>query len=341
MDGCSPEGVGIDVAVVGGGVAGTSLLWALARRGARALLLERGRVGAQGASSVPAALLNPHRGRSGRASPDDLAGLAAFWELAAGLGRLGLDPGAHRGGVLRVAGSARQAASWRRLPGVEWLEPHEVAAPFRAPHGAFRVAAGGWVVPARLLAALVEAARGAGGAVREGCGVRAVERAGDGWRLRTDGGDVTAARVVLCVGADALPVGLEEPGFERVAGDVIALDAAPLGPAGLPRALAGAVYAAQAGERVHVGGNHRAAGEDDPAAARLLQASVARAVPALAASARLGTWTGVRARREGNEPVVAELRPGVWLMGALAGRGFLRGALEAERLAARLLADRP
>lgn len=330
----------LDVVVVGGGVAGLSLLWALARRGARVALCERGRVGAQGASSVPAALLNPHRGRSGRASAEDLAGLAAFWGQIEGLERLGLEPGARRGGVLRVAGTARQARAWRRLEGVRWLEPGAVPAPFRAPHGGFVVAAGGWVAPARLLAALASAARGAGAELREGCGARGIERRGEGWLVATERGPLAAARVALCVGADRPPAGPAAPALERVAGEVVALDAAPLGPGGLPLALAGSVYAAEVGGRVHVGGNHRPPERPDPAAPRRLQASAARAVPALAAAAPLGVWRGVRARRPGNEPLVTELEPGLWWLGALAGRGFLRAALEAERLAERLGAGR-
>ncbi|MDQ3458171.1 MAG: FAD-binding oxidoreductase, partial [Deinococcota bacterium] len=98
-----------DVAVVGAGVAGCTLAFELAGRGRSVALLEAGRVGAQGASSVPLALLNPNRGRSAKASSFDRRALQATWALISALEAEGFDSGAHRTGVLRVASSARQA----------------------------------------------------------------------------------------------------------------------------------------------------------------------------------------------------------------------------------------
>src|SRR5690606_11412044 len=80
-----------DVAIVGGGVAGLTLAYELVRRGASVVLVDAGAsTGASAgepavraaASLVPAALLNPHRGRTARARPGDMAGLEAFWRLA-------------------------------------------------------------------------------------------------------------------------------------------------------------------------------------------------------------------------------------------------------------------
>jgi tRNA 5-methylaminomethyl-2-thiouridine biosynthesis bifunctional protein len=124
------------IAVVGAGVAGLSLSYALLRRGLEVAVFERGHVGAQGASSGPAALLNPYRGHSARAHEDDLAGLAAFWRMTEALRSRGLDPGATRCGALRLAPSERRARAWRKREGVRWLEPHEVPAPYHAPFGA-------------------------------------------------------------------------------------------------------------------------------------------------------------------------------------------------------------
>src|SRR5690606_37867704 len=129
-----------DVIVVGGGVAGLTLAHELSRRGAHVTLVERTAAPA-GASAVPAALLNPYRGRTARARPTDLAGLEAFWRLARTLEEEGLDPGARATGVLRVAPSPRQAALWREVAaaagdGTRWLAPDEVPDGVHAPHGA-------------------------------------------------------------------------------------------------------------------------------------------------------------------------------------------------------------
>ncbi|MDE0099936.1 MAG: FAD-dependent oxidoreductase [Truepera sp.] len=120
------------VAVVGAGVAGCMVAFELSRRGHPVTLIDRAGPGRGGASGVPVALLNPHRGRSGRATPSDLEGLAAFWRLCGELEAEGLDPGAHRTGVLRIAHSRRPARAGRGL-GVRWLEPAAVASPNPAP----------------------------------------------------------------------------------------------------------------------------------------------------------------------------------------------------------------
>jgi glycine/D-amino acid oxidase-like deaminating enzyme len=98
--------------VVGGGVAGLSLARAAAVAEASVVAFERAIDGAGGASALPAALLNPWRGRKGDAHPDDLAGLAAVRRWAAELAEEGHDPGAHATGLLRIPGSARQARGW-------------------------------------------------------------------------------------------------------------------------------------------------------------------------------------------------------------------------------------
>ena len=317
------------IAIVGGGVAGLSLARELARRGLRCVLLEGAGLGA-GASGVPAALLNPFRGRTARASAADLDGLEAVWDLARDLRRRGHDPGTHATGVLRVAATARQAHLWRRREGATWLEPEEVPPPYRAPHGALFVERGGWLEPRLWLAALAADAREAGAELRLHTRVLALAPARDGVRLATDAGAVAARHVVLCVGADTAP-GLPLPELERVAGDVATVPCSPAP----PYPLAGAVYAAFDGERARIGGHHRPAGHDDPNAAHHLVSSLRRILPdATAAPSEL--WTGVRARAASPTPLVREMAPGVTFFGALAGRGFLASTALARRLALRL-----
>lgn len=180
-----------DVAVVGAGVAGLSLARALARAGADVVLVERTAPGSspRGASSLPVALLNPWRGRKGAAHPDDLRGLATAWRWADELTAEGLDPGASRSGVVRIATSARQARDWSeraaREPSLRWLAPGALAAPYQAPFGALLVRDGGRIDAPRWLAALAASARSNGARFRCGAEVGEVAQRPDGvWELR-------------------------------------------------------------------------------------------------------------------------------------------------------------
>jgi len=319
------------LAVVGAGVAGLSLGYALARRGRPVVLIERGRIGAQGASSGPAALLNPHRGHSARAHEEDRAGLAAFWRLAGELQARGFDPGATRSGVLRVAPDARRARAWRKLPGVQWLEPLDVPAPYRAPHGALLVPGGGWLRPRALLGALHGAALELGVEVREGVRVLRLEPRDGRVGVVTSAGTLTASEVVLCVGAD-VSEGLPLPPLERVAGEVVEVATEPL--AAEPElALGGSVYAAFAAGRAFVGGSHRDPDVPDPEAPKRLLQRLDRVLPGLGAQPGLSLWSGVRARGPTPRPLVERLADHVTFFGGLSGRGFLCAADVAERLA--------
>ena len=315
------------VLIVGGGVAGCTLLYELSKRGRRVVLLEANRINAQGASSVPAALLNPYRGRSARASEEDRAGLRAMWELVGELENLGLDHGVRQTGVLRIASNQKQAKTWRGRDGVRWLD-HEIPAAYHAPFGGFLVERGGWLEPHKFLHALTSAAKGRGAVVREDCPVTGLEPDGKGHKIHTTQGTFPAQGVVLCIGASSSP-NLPLPELEYVAGDVVGFRT----DVEMSYPLAGAVYTASCGEQVYVGGNHRPAGEEDRTAPQQLQRAGGWFVPALKEAAQVSTWTGVRAKTENNIPLVQELSPNIWFFGALAGRGFLCSARLSRRLA--------
>jgi len=324
---------------------GLSLARSLARSGAGVTLFTASGLGEGGASAVPAALLNPFRGRSGRAHPDDLRALATTWRWAAELASAGLDAGAHRSGVVRVADGPRQARAFATVEGLQPFAPGEAPAPFRAPHGGAVGAEGGWLDPRRWTAALAAAARAAGATLRATAEVVAVERTGGG-RWRIDGHGFAPAvvdRLILAVGAAPWPDGWraalgEPPAFDRLAGDVVTTS---LPAPALP--LAGAVYLAPAtttaGAVAAVGGHHRPPGPPGPDAAERLRHALAWAWPALAAAptrADAPPWWGVRAHGPGNRPQLVELAPGAWWCGTLAGRGFLAAADRAEAAAARV-----
>lgn len=335
-----------EVLVVGGGVVGLSLARALARRGRQVRLLAAAQLGEGGASAVPMALLNPHRGRTGRAAPDDLLALATTWRWAEELRAEGLDPGAQRSGVLRLADSSRQAADWARVHGLRALGPDEAPAPYRAPHGGALVPGGGWLDPRRWTRALAASARAAGADLMDGQEVVAAERSGaaggpgsDAWRLWTAAGQGFGARqVYLATGAQAWPAGLAAavggpPVFEAVAGEVWT---SPLPAPELP--LAGGLYLAPVevdGVRLAaIGGGHRPPGPPAPEAAARLRRGLAWAWPALSeAEGGEPPWWGVRARLPGSGPVLLPMAGGLWWLGGFAGRGFLAAAMMAERVA--------
>ena len=372
--------MGADVVVAGAGVAGTTLAYELSRRGVSVVLLERGENGPVGASTVPAALINPHRGRSGRAKPADTAGAAAFWELVrsveAAVGR----SGAHPTGVLRVADNARQARLWQKLEGTDWLEPGDVPPEYHAPFGAMLVPKSGWLRSGEWLSALAAAARLGSAEILNGVELVGVERAKgerngavtgavtgavvrttsagdaagpsltegslgtDGYRaarssLSSNRTSVIACRAVVVATGAWQPAELPLPRFELVWGEARALDLGSTPP--LP--LAGSVVAAFEGGKAFVTGGHRHAGWlGEPAAVAEgdvdLQRAVKWQVPAAAEARVLESWTGVRAKRPSGEPVARRLQPGVHMLAAFGGRGFLRVAPLAARLADELAA---
>lgn len=339
-----------DVLIAGGGVAGRSLQFELARRGVASILVDGGGH-APAASELPAAVINANRGRSAGATALDALGAAATLALGSRLRSLGYDPGIEVGGVVRVAGNRRQATAWRRLAqaagsGLGWFEPQALGEGLNSPFGGLRVAQGGRVEPAKLLAALREAApgsesRGAATAYQD-TELLGYQRTPRGFDCTTSRGHLGARRLVLCPGAyDPLTTRLPRLRHER--GGAVRLR--------LPRSLyEGAVdvsVAAVAGpvcavvtdaREVVITGGHVA-----PDASIDFDALVEAAswyLPALAEGVQVERWTAVRARRPTGVPVARRLAPDVYFLGALGGRGFLTGPLLAARLADRL-ADNP
>lgn len=341
-----------DVLVAGAGIAGSALAYALSRRGVDVMLVERGPSGAAGASTVPTALINPHRGRSGRAKPQDAAGASAFWDLVADLETQVGPSGAHRTGVLRLADNARQARVWQKLDGTEWLEAGAVPPGYHAPFGAMLVPGGGWLRSEALLAALIAGTRAGASMTVTGVELVGVEQAGSvaagttailrGTKPGAATYKVHCHAVVVATGAWQ-PQNMRLPRLELVWGEARTFE---LGfTPSLP--LAGGVVAAFEDGLATVTGGHRHAGWlGQPADPRpraeptpdLLRA-LAWHVPGAAGANEIGSWEGVRAKRPSGEPVVRRIAPGVHLMAGFGGRGFLRAASAARKLADELAAQ--
>jgi glycine oxidase len=231
-----------DVAVVGGGPIGLASAWRAAQRGARVCVLD---AGSRGAWHVAAGMLAPvaeaHFGEDALLdlSLRAVAGFPAFCaELEAASGR---DPGLRQSGTLVVARDRDEAEALERLLafrrrlglGVERLLPSAArrAEPALAPtvRLALDIAGDHSVDPRRLVAALGEAVRVAGGVVRPGTHVSALVVEGErvtGLRL-ADGSTLAAGAVLVAAGAHSallggLPSGTAVP-VRPVAGQVLRL----------------------------------------------------------------------------------------------------------------------
>jgi glycine/D-amino acid oxidase-like deaminating enzyme len=342
----------VDLAIVGGGVAGLSLARAAARAGASVVLLERSPAGdgagwpvPDGASALPAALLNPWRGRKGDAHPDDVAGLAAVGRWAEELAAEGLEPGAVRGGLLRIPDAERQARAWReraeRESSLTWWPASEVPAPYHAPHGALRIGNGGWLRPADWLAALAASARTRGATLLRETAVQRLDRTVDGpWRLRdAAGAELVAATIVaVATGAHAAPsatvggAAVAWPDWRRTRGEVVTVRGGPA----FPWPVAGGTYGASAGDVAWIGGGHRPPDDVAGGDPERLRDAFAWAVPGLEGARIASVWSAVRAKRRDARPEVREVAPRLWTFGAFSGRGFLCAASEAERFVRRV-----
>ncbi len=324
------------VAIIGAGIAGCSLAYEFSKYDCEVTLIDAKRVGA-GASSVPVALLNPHRGRTARASELDKAGLSSMWELKKELESLGFDSGLYQTGVLRIASSERQAKLWQKLEGVRWLESSQIPEVYHAPFGGLLVEEGGYVEPNKLLNALVSVAKQRGVRVLEHCPIEKIDkemgRQGD--KRKTFSLFpcflVSLSAVFLCPGSSKTFTAHLD--LEYHAGDVIGLRSE----VSLPYPIAGAIYGSSHEGVIYMGGNHRDEDDNDVYHLEQLQKSSSWFIPALKNAKRISHWSGVRAKQESNEPIVKELEPNVYFLGALSGRGFLCAYHLAKQLTTRLV----
>jgi glycine/D-amino acid oxidase-like deaminating enzyme len=329
--------------IVGAGVAGCNVAYELSKQDVLVTLIDAGKIGERGASAVPVALLNPHRGRTARASELDKAGLTSMWCLVEELEALGLDHGVHHTSVVRIASNERQQREWQKLDRVIWLD--NMPAVYHAPFGGIFIEPAGWLEPSLFLNVLVNVAKQRGVKVIENCELVNVERVSGirGSTSSTESFQVSVKTptsgtrnlepdfIILCTGASKIS-GLSLPSLEFLSGDVIGLEADLT----LPYPLAGAIYGAQKKRLVYMGGNHRQHGQDDPTAAQQLQRASSWFIPALKDAKVVSQWTGVRAKQEDNQPLIAELQPRLFFFGALGGRGFLCANYLAKQLVSKV-----
>jgi tRNA 5-methylaminomethyl-2-thiouridine biosynthesis bifunctional protein len=349
-------------AVIGAGLAGAAVAASLARRGWQVTVLDAGERPAGGASGVPAAVFAPH------VSPDDAllsrltrAGLRLTLQQLASLLEEGIDWRA--GGVIerRAPGDDRLPAPWSSQgPNESW---HADARQLRSgglPEDTTALwhARGGWVKPARLVAAWLAQP---GVTVRGGQRVARIESGpapSTGWRLLDSEGRVLAEadRVVIAAGfesaalAPALPL---QPVRGQIAWGRMAgapgLPATPLNGDGhliaqVPDAdgafwLTGATFDRDSHDTslrdADTAANRERLARLHPGAAAMLDDAFSQG--------HVRAWAGVRCASADRRPLLGPLDAGQphgpWLCSALGSRGLSFAVLCAELLAAQWHAE--
>ena len=355
-----------DCIVVGGGLAGAAAAASLARRGWRVRVLDRADHPAAGASGLPAGVFAPH------VSPDDSllsrlsrSGIRLTRAMASALLQAGEDWAAS--GVLEqcLDGKRRLPEAWSHPPGQDWSQP--------APTGPLAAAGlppetianwhpeGGWIRPARLVAALLAHPRITWQG--QAC-VESLEHTDGLWRLRSPDGALLgeAPVVVLATGAGSIelcaPFWPQRP-LRPLRGQVTmgpshgveALPPFPVNGHGnlVPRVPSpeGAFWVM--GSTFERGESALPLTPAQEAAGHAVNAEKLQALlpplakalgPALAPRPGLRAWAAVRCTVPDRVPVVGpidpEALPGLWVSTAMGARGLTLSLLCGELLAARL-----
>ena len=355
-------GLTVEVAVVGGGITGLSAALHLAGAGTTVAVLER-RTVAHGASGRAFGNVVPYAKhqhghilkRFGAADGQRIIdALAAGPSLVYGLARThGIDCEAVQNGLIfaahdRAAEPALRARAdyWRTHGGgVDYLDAAETR---RLTGTSYYDASvldhrGGTINPLAYTRGLARAAARAGAEIFEGTLVKSVERHEHGWRIETEGGAVTAERVLICANAY---VGALHPALARcfVPMRAYQLVSRPISPNLIASILPGGQTLTDtrrlfSGVRVVAGGRLHVSADGpvfDAAAAPFAAPSTER-IRAL--YPEIGTidweeaWTGWIAVTRDEYPRVHRLADGLWTAYGYSGRGIAFGTLMGRQLA--------
>lgn len=334
-----------DLAIIGGGGAGCSTALHAARRGARAILLERGLVGSQ-ASGV-----NYGGVRQQGRHPAELplaARSRALWGRLPDL--VGTDSEFDATGHLKVARSEADEADL--IAYAELARQHDLpltmigrnAIRERYPFLSDRAVAAslapddGQANPRLLCPAIARAARDAGAEIREQAEVVAMEQAGGAFRLRlADGTEVASARLANTAGfwGGTVAAAFGEPvPIAVLAPNMCVTEPLPFFLKPNLGVVGGSVYARQIARGNVIFGGGR--GEADPATLRArplpqptLRAmrEVAELIPRLADAMVIRSWTGMDGEMPDEIPVIGPSRttPGLIHAFGFSGHGFQLG----------------
>jgi tRNA 5-methylaminomethyl-2-thiouridine biosynthesis bifunctional protein len=339
-------GGGSPILVIGAGIAGATLARALAERGYRVTVLERGRV-AQGASGNRAGVLFPQLTKQWNTS-------TAWYFTAYGFALRQLARWKAQGlvfahgtpGMLRLPRDADEEAQLRTLHEtlgldasiVHWLERAAASAQagVELHTGAAFFPEGTWIAPPEICRALLQHNHIL---LREEHAAIAVTRDGDGWAVTLTGGEVLAARHVCITSAHESAELLADYGLRlhAVGGQVteyVAGDAAPR----LRSILCHKGYVIPCVPSINsylMGATYH---REDMLAVTAVRheenlQQLQRIVPQLAQGQVVGGRSAIRATTPDRMPYVGAVDVGLYVSTGHGSRGLLSAPLAAEMIA--------
>lgn len=338
-----------DVAIVGGGIAGVSLAYLLARGGASVALVESRSIAAaasgRNAGFLLAGVAENFAAASRRYGEDAAARVwdltrrnqAAVKEIVA---RERIDCDLEWNGSLQLAGDDEEwtemlAAAVALLRRGAVLQIDDAAR-------SVCVTTDGAVHPVRLVRGIAAAAERAGARILEGTAATGVSRDA----VRTARGDVLASNVVVC--ANAYAPRLVDVRVRPARGQMLAT--APL----VERVLTRPVYAHRGyrywrqtvDRRVVVGGWRDLAAEEEVGEDERLNGRVQAALDAFLREAHLDApvthrWAGIMGFSHDGLPYVGRLASGVYVCAGFTGHGLGFALAAAELVAALVSGDSP
>jgi glycine/D-amino acid oxidase-like deaminating enzyme len=352
----------VDVAIVGGGIAGCSAALHAAEAGARVVLVEANEIGwgasSRNAGHLPAAtkhdpdeIIARYGATAGQRlidaaeqGPAVVGELIARHGIACDYSLPGIIMAAHTEKALRA--HEKRVDYWQaRGRPVELLDRRQTAEMIGSDYylGASIDRRGGKINPLAYVRGLARAAIKAGAALHEGTRATKLQRDGGKWKLSTPQGEIEADRVFLCTNAytDNLWPGLRativpvrayqfasRPLRDNVAKSIL--------PGGQPmtdsrRLLSG--IRIHGDGRLQFGGQGPAFGPQGEPHWRAVHARVQRIWPQLGEIETDFWWSGFMAFNADNSWHIHELGPGLLAMLGCNGRGIVLATLWGRELA--------
>lgn len=197
---------------------------------------------------------------------------------------------------------------------------------------------------------MARAAAGSGVRIHGGSGVRAIERVGSGWRVRTAVGDVVAEQVVIAGGGYLKGLA---PRLQRALLPIATYVAVtePLGEhlqtairtraAVYDTRFAFDYYRALPDTRILWGGRISILDRSPRAVAALLKRDLARVYPQLGEVRIDYAWSGLMSYARHEMPQIGQLEPGLWYAQAFGGHGVATTTAAGELLARAIADDNP